>query len=712
MDWNNAKKRAEKLKQEIDRQRYLYHVLDDPTITDEVYDSLMEELRQLEKQYPELKTADSPTQRVGGEVLEKFEKVAHKRRQWSLDDAFSWEDMQEWEKKLLRILEKEGIKESLEYVVEVKIDGLKMVLDYEQGLLIRGATRGDGVIGEKVTENIKTIQSIPLRLSFPVDITVVGECWLPDKELERINVEREKLNLPKFANSRNAAAGSIRQLDPKIAASRKLNSFIYDLDMADARLADFNFPFSVREDGFPNTQFEELQLLEQLGFKVNKHYRLCYSLEEIKQVFEDWQHKRTKQAYGIDGLVVKVNSRRLQEVLGHTGKTPRFAIAWKFVPERTTTVVQDIKVQVGRTGALTPVAVLRPVRVAGSVVSRATLHNEDEIVRKDIRIGDTVVIHKAGDVIPEVVEVITSLRSGNERTFRMPDECPICGGPITREVILDKQKQQSAAHYCMNKNCYAIEREKIIHFVSKKGFNIEGMGEKIVEQLLNEGLIASFADIFQLTKGDLEPLERFAEKSANNLVDAIELSKEIAIEKLLFALGIRHVGEEGAILLKNNIFKQNKLQSFGFNFQVTKPDDLINIFSMIRVEDLLNIKGVGAKMAESVILWFQDAQHQAILRQMSQSGVIVKPLEETVEVETLPLQGKTFVLTGALENLTRDAAKDLIRKLGGSVSSSVSKKTDYLVAGADPGSKFEKAQKLGVTILAEKEFQKLISSLQ
>lgn len=546
-----AKKRIEKLREEIDRDRYLYHVLDSPQVSDDVYDSLMRELRGLEEEHPELKSPDSPSQRIGGKPLAKFEKVRHKHRQWSLDDAFSFEEVGAWEEKIIKMLKKnqssafpsrtkvrDSSKSSFfpEYCAEIKIDGLKIILTYENGLFVRGATRGDGVVGEDVTEQIKTIQSVPLRLTKDIDLTVVGEGWMRKKDLDEINRERGKKGEPLFANSRNAAAGSIRQLDPKVTASRKLDSYIYDIDEIKGE--------------FPVVQIEELKLLDELGFKVNKNYKLCHNLEEIEDLFRSWQPKRNKQEYGIDGLVIKINSKKLQDALGYTGKSPRWAIAYKFIPEKVTTVVEDIKVQVGRTGVLTPVAHLKPVGVAGSTVSRATLHNEDEINRLDIRIGDTVVIHKAGDVIPEVVEVLRNLRTGKEKKFHVPAHCPICGGPVRREEIkIGKKGKESAAYYCLNKKCFAVEREKIIHSVSKKGFDIEGLGDKIVEQLMNGGLVSSPADIFELTKGDLEPLERFAEKSADNLVKAIEKSKQIGLAKFLFALGIRHVGEETADLL-------------------------------------------------------------------------------------------------------------------------------------------------------------------
>ncbi len=709
MDDIKAKNRIEKLRKEIDRMRYEYHVLDNPEISDEIYDSLMRELRELENNYPKLQSQDSPSQRIGGKPLDKFQKVRHKNRQWSLDDAFSLEEIKNWEERNTRILEKKVEREGLrirndksqiifDYCAEIKIDGLKIILTYEKGRLIQAATRGDGIIGENVTEQVKTIQSVPLRLNKEIDIIVVGECWMKKGDLERINKEREKREELLFANSRNAAAGSIRQLDPKITAERKLDSFIYDIEYL--------------EGEFPDNQIKELELLKKLGFKVNKEYKYCKNINEIQKLFELWEDKRNKQEYGIDGLVIKINSRELQEKLGHTGKSPRFAIAYKFIPEKVTTVVEDIKVQVGRTGALTPVAHLHPVKVAGSTVSRATLHNEDEIRRLDVRIGDTIIIQKAGDVIPEVVEVLKNLRSGKEKIFHMPKVCPICGGGVKREEIGDSRKrnkesqlstlnsQLSASHYCLNKKCFAVEKENLIHFVSKKGFNIDGMGEKIVEQLMNEGIISNMADIFELTEGDLEPLERFAEKSAKKLVEAINKSKQIEFQKFLFALGIRYVGEETAVLVVRNM-------KFITQKEIRNIKDIVEIFSKIKLEDWLNIKGIGIKSAESLTEWFGDESNKELLRDMDKFGIeIIFPKE--LRVTDYKLQNKTFVLTGELEHFTRDEAKDIIRKKGGDVSSSVSQKTDYVVAGENPGSKYDKAKMLGVKTIDEKEFIKLI----
>jgi DNA ligase (NAD+) len=719
-DKNEAKSRIENLRREIDRFRYEYHVLDKPEVSDDVFDSLMRELRQLEEKYSELKSPDSPSQRIGGQPLAKFEKVRHAHRQWSLDDAFTFSEVKKWEEKFLRLLEKKspssspfkkGGESGLEYCAEIKIDGLKIILTYKKGILVQAATRGDGAIGENVTEQVKTIQSVPLKLSEPIDITVVGEAWMKKSDLEKTNKARMKEDLPPFANSRNAAAGSIRQLDPKITAKRKLDSFIYDIE-------EIKFQN-------PKTQVGELELLKKLGFKVNQNFELCRNLDDVQKLFESWEDKRNKQDYGIDGLVIKINDNNLQRELGYTGKSPRWALAYKFVPEKVTTIVEEIKVQVGRTGALPPVAHLKPVLVAGSIVSRATLHNEDEIKRLDVRIGDTVVIHKAGDVIPEVVEILKNLRTGKEKKFHMPTRCPICGGGVRREVIktaptppqssprAGEEDRKSAAHYCQNKKCFAIEKENIIHFVSRKGFDIEGLGEKIVEQLMNEGLVSNFADIFELKTGDLEPLERFAEKSADNLVKSIEKAKEIEFPKFLYALGIRHVGEETTVLIAKAINTEFPISNFQFpnksqikNPKIKSLDDIIEIFPKILADDWLAIKGIGEKSTKSLVEWFNDKENIKLLEKMRDLGVEVSVPE--IKTSNLKLQNLSFVLTGELKSMTRDEAKEKIRALGGDIASSVSKNTGYVVVGKNPGSKYDKAKELGVEIIDEREFISLI----
>lgn len=688
----------EKLSQEIDRWRYQYHVLDQPEVTDEVYDSLMEELRKLEEEFPHLRLPYSPTQRVGGEPLAKFRKIRHRLRQWSFDDVFDFAELKKWEEKIEKIKNQSAAaREKLDYCAELKIDGLKVILTYEKGIFVRGATRGDGITGEEVTENLKTIESLPLRLKQPVSCVVVGECFLSKKELERINRQRKKDGVSLFANSRNAAAGSIRQLDPKIVAGRKLDSFIYDLDWLEK---EKNSSWD-----FPATQTEELEFLKKLGFKTNPFSRLCRNILEIENYYKNWARKRNQEEYEIDGIVIKVNSQKIQDALGYTGKSPRWGVAYKFPAEQVTTVVEAIRLQIGRTGALTPVAVLRPVRVAGSTVSRATLHNEDEIRRLELKIGDTVVIQKAGDVIPEVVTVLKNLRTGKEMAFRIPKSCPICGGPLKKETLNSKSQKKSANYYCLNRNCLAIEKERIIHFVSKKGFNLEGLGEKIVKQLMAEGLVINPADIFKLKKGDLEPLERFAEKSAQNIITAIEKSKKITLEKFLFALGIRHIGEETAVLISKAF--QGELENTDFpRLEIKNISDIIRFFPNLTQENWQRIKGLGEKSAASLRQWFNQKNHLVQLEQMSQSGVEIFP--EKRRKTPKRLRGKTLVLTGELGSFTRDRAKDIIRKEGGEISSTVSSRTDYLLAGENPGSKYQKALALGIRVIDEEEFRKLV----
>lgn len=685
---DEAKKRILRLSQEIDKYRHAYHVLDMPEISDEAYDSLLRELEDWEREFPELRLPSSPTLRVGAPPLKRFQKVKHATQQWSFDDIFDFEELKSWDEKIKRMLQKAGIDEVPEYVCELKIDGLKIILTYEKGILIQGATRGDGSIGENVTENLRTIQSVPLVLHEPFSMIVVGEAWLSEQELARINIERKKNEEDLFANPRNAAAGAIRQLDSKVTASRKLDSFIYDID----QIAVTN------EQGVINSQTEELELLKTLGFKVNEQYHLCRTIEDIEAYYLEWSEKRRSLPYGLDGIVIKVNQRSFQEALGYTGKSPRFGIAYKFPAEQATTIVEDIQVQIGRTGVLTPVAHLRPVRVAGSVVSRATLHNFDEIERLGVRIGDTVILQKAGDVIPEILEVIENLRTGAEKVVEEPKVCPLCGEKVERSVM--STGELSAALYCTNSRCFAVEREKLIHAVSKKGLDIPGMGEKIVEQLMNEGLVKDMADIFALTPGDLAPLERFAEKSAEKLGASIEKAKRMPLQKFLFALGIRHVGEETAELIAQHldVIVRHKL--------IHNLSELADIFAGVSEEGWLTIKGIGEKSATSLKEWFQDEKHQELLQTLEKESVTVI-MPEKKDVTQQMWSGMTFVLTGELSSFTRDEAKAMIKEKGGSVSSSVSRKTDYVVAGENPGSKYERAKELGVKILDEEAFKEL-----
>ncbi len=686
-----AKIRIAKLSREIAEHQKRYHTLDQPTISDQAYDSLMRELEHLEREFPKLRSQTSPSLRVGGEPIKAFHKVNHIVRQWSFDDVFDFSELKEWDKKLKRLLQKKIDKEGsldIEYVCELKIDGLKIVLTYEKGVLRQGATRGDGSIGEEVTENLRTIWSVPLKLNQPADAIAVGEAWLSEREWKRINAERKAAGEPAFANPRNAAAGSIRQLDSRITARRKLDSFVYGIDRLESKI--------------PATQVEELELLKRLGFQVNEHYRVCKKAEEIEAYYQEWQKKRHNLPYGLDGIVVKVNERRLREILGHTGKTPRFGVAYKFPAEQVTTVVEDIQTQIGRTGALTPVAHLRPVSVGGSVVSRATLHNFDEIARLDVRVGDTVIIQKAGDIIPEIVSVLKNLRAGKEKKTQEPSVCPICGGEV-RRIITGQKNDMSAALYCLNPKCFAREREKLIHAVSKKGLDISGLGEKAVELMMNEGLIKDIADIFALKAGDLVLLERFAEKSASKLAVSIQNSKRIPLAKFIFALGIRYVGEETADLIAKVAIRGIKSHK-----EITGLKDIVKIFPKINVADWLAIKGIGQKSAESLAEWFQDEKYQELLRRLIDAGVaVILPKEPGVSGQ--PFYGLTFVLTGELNSFTRDEAKAMIKEKGGVVSSSVSKKTDYVVAGKNPGSKYDEAKKFGVKILDETGFAKILN---
>lgn len=666
----NTKERIEKLRAQIDDLRYRYHVLNDPEITDAMYDGLMNELRKLEEQYPEYASDQSPTRRVAGTPLEKFEKVRHAVTQWSFDDAFSIEDMENWQDKVLNFLEKElGHRpKDVEYMCELKIDGLHIVFTYENGILKLAATRGDGTIGENVTNNIKTIHSVPFNIpSKNNSLIVEGEVWLGKSQLQKINEERKKENEPLFANPRNAAAGTIRQLDPNIVEKRKLDTFIYDISYGE----------------IPKTQELELKRLEELGFKVNQSRKLCNNLSEIKKFWEECYKNREKFEYWIDGIVIKVNQRHYQETLGYTGKSPRWAIAWKFPAEQATTVVEEVFVQVGRTGALTPVAHLRAVKLAGTTVTHATLHNFDEIKRLGVKVGDTVVVEKAGDIIPKVVRVLEKMRTGKEKTISIPKKCPICGGEVGK-----RDSQNEVALYCLNKECFARQMEHIIHFVSKKAFDIDHCGEKIVEQLLNEGLIKDATDLFTLTVGDLEPLERFAEKSAQNLVDAIKKSKNITLARFINALGIRNVGEETAEDLAEHFGSLEKLMN-------------------APLEDLQKINGVGEKVAISIRDYFLNKENSAFVNKLLENGVNIKAIEKKNKVAG-KLFGQTFVLTGTLASMSRDEAKGKIKELGGEVPESVSKKTSAVVAGENPGSKLEKAQNLGVKVLDEEKFLELI----
>lgn len=656
-----AKKRIEKLKKVINYHRYLYHVLNRQEISEAALDSLKHELYQLEEKFPDLITSDSSTQRVGGKPLDKFSKIKHAVRQWSFEDVFDEEEIKKFDERV-----KKGIRETgVEYVCELKIDGFKIILTYEKGILKTAATRGDGLVGEDVTQNVKTVESIPLKLEKEVDIVVEGEIWMAKKEFEKQNAIQKKKGESLFANPRNIAAGSIRQLDPKIAASRKLDSFVYDMAAGIT---------------FPKTQFEELKLLSELGFKVNKNFKLCKDIDEAIDFWKQWQKKKEKEDYWIDGVVVKINRQDWQEKLGYTGKSPRFAIAFKFPAQQTTTKVEDIFVQVGRTGVLTPVAILKPVLVAGTTVSRATLHNAEEIKKMGLKIGDTVIIQKAGDVIPEVVRVLKELRTGREKGFTMPVKCPSCGEKVERE-------KGGPITRCLNKKCSVRHRRELYYFTSKNALDIEGLGPKIIDALLDNNLIQDSADIFDLKEGDLIPLERFGKKSSQNLIRAIDSRREISLEKFIISLGIIHVGEKTA---------QDLAENFGTIEKLKKAT----------IEELLNIENIGEIVAKSVYDWFRDEHNEKFLKKLLER-VKVKKIIKKIGTK---LAGKAFIITGILESMSREKAKEKIKMLGGETTESVSKNTDFVVVGKEPGSKYEKAKKLGVKTIDEKEFLDMVKS--
>lgn len=680
-----AKKRIEKLKEVIDYHRYQYHVLDKQEISDSALDSLKKELFDLEQNFPEFITKDSPTQRIGGQALEDFKKFKHPSPMLSFNDAFNFEDMSNWESRFEKVLKgssKDG------YYCELKIDGLAIELLYEGGLFSIGATRGDGQVGEDVTNNLKTIEAIPLALAtkeeiklnlkksgldrfinaleenYDKQIIVRGEVFLTKKEFLRINREQKELGLKEYANPRNLAAGSIRQLDPTITSSRKLDSFAYALT------SDFG----------QKTHEEEHLLLKALGFKTNPHNKFTPDLDKVNEFRDYWEEKRVKLEYEIDGIVVTVNNNDYLKRLGVVGKTPRGAIAFKFSPNESETIVEDIIVQIGRTGTLTPVAILRPVNIGGVMVSRATLHNLDEIKRLDVKIGDTVIVGRAGDVIPDINLVIKDLRTGKERDFKMPNKCPVCSQPVSRI-------EDQVAYKCTNKNCPAIRRESIYHFVSKGGLDVEGLGPKIVDQLMDASLIATAADLFNLKKEDLLNLERFGEKSAENLIKSIKERESVSLNKFIYALGIDHVGSETSFDLAKKFKKLGNLRKAS-------------------LEDLDKIPDVGPVVAKSISDWMSKSYNQKLLDKFQEYGLRVQEEKETLQ--SSKLSGKSFVMTGSLSSMTREEAQSRIRELGGDVSSAVSSKTTFLVAGEASGSKYDKASKLGVRILSEAEFLNMI----
>jgi len=678
MDEKAAADRIEDLRQQINYHNYRYYVLDQPVVSDAEYDRLMKELSSLEEAHPELVTPNSPTQRVGAAPATAFESYTHRLPMLSLSNVDSGDDLLAFDKRIKRLL---GMDEDadIEYVAELKIDGLAVSLTYQNGRFVRGATRGDGFSGEDISTNLRTVRAIPLAMlegkrgrrgegatRNPGSIEVRGEVFLLHEEFRRINREREEAGEPTFANPRNAAAGSVRQLDPSITASRNLDIFVYGAGYMEA--AEFS------------THFDVLEAFKSWGFKVNPNIRIRKSIEEVQTFIAEWGGKRETLGYDIDGVVVKLNSLEMQDRLGFVARSPRWAVAFKFPPTQETTVIREIIVGVGRTGALTPVAIMDPVEVAGVTVSRATLHNEDEIRRKDIRIGDTIVIQRAGDVIPEVVQVITEKRTGAEREFVMPDHCPVCGGDVERP-------EGEAVARCVNIACPAQIKERIHHFASRGALDIEGLGPAQIDQLIDRELIHDPADLYYLTMEELLTLDRMGEKSAQNTYDAIQGSKSPTLARLIYGLGIRHVGEHVSQVLADH---------FG----------TIEALADTPEEQLSQVPEVGPVIAASIAHFFGESENREVLRKLQEAGVTPEVSKPTEAHEGIA--GKTFVFTGALERFKREDAEEKVRQLGGRATSSVSKNTDFVVAGEDAGSKLQKARDLGVTVLTEQEFEEMI----
>ena len=664
----SVKKEIEELRENLRYHEYRYYVLDDPEISDAAYDRMMSRLKELEAAYPEVVTPDSPTVRVGGAPREGFSAVRHARPMLSLDNAFSYDALREWDR---RVREGSG-QEKIEYVAEHKFDGLSISLQYEDGILSRGVTRVDVTTGEEVTPNVKTIRSIPLRVDpaalkkvkLPPDFEVRGEVMMTKKAFDALNREQERIGGKIFVNARNSAAGAVRVLDPSITAARRLDFFAYYL------LVNGKVPFAKHSDS--------LQALKQLRFRASDDWKLCHGIEAVIAYCDDWDAKREKLAYEIDGVVIKVNSIAIQNELGYTAKAPRWAIAYKYPARQETTVVNDIIVQVGRTGTLTPVAVLEPVQVGGVTVSRSTLHNMDEIERLGLQIGDTVLIERAGEVIPHVLKVVKEGK--NRKPFRMPKHCPECGSTI-------HHVEGEVAYRCVNAACPAKRKESILHFAGRHAMNIDGLGDKIVDQLVDKGLVKDVADLYALKEDEVAGLERMAEKSAQNLLEEIEGSKKNSLARLIYALGIQFVGERTAQLLAEHFSSLEELAE-------------------AKEEELEEVPEVGPKVAASIVEFFSEPANRQLIKKLRKAGV--HPTAEKRVVKSQKLAGKSLVFTGSLANRSREEAGELVIQHGGKVSGSVSKKTDYVVVGTDPGSKYDKAKELGVTILTEAEFEKLL----
>ncbi len=705
-------KRLNMLRDLVEHHRQKYHTQDAPEISDEAYDALLRELQELENSLG-ISEHVQESKKIGGKILDGFSKTIHPVPQWSYDNVFGFDELVRWDERNRKILEKAENKlarTNWNYACELKIDGLKIVLTYRDGKLVTGATRGDGTVGEDITENIKMINSIPQSISDKRSIVVIGEVWMKKSDLEIINDEREKQDLPKYANPRNLAAGTLRQLDTSIVAGRDLQVFCYDIEILPspnlgegAQRADEVVtvmmttppqPSPNLGEGVFTTHKAELSYLKKLGFSVNQKTEFMDSLEDVQHYVDTWIPLRHDEEYGIDGVVIKLDDTSLRADLGYTAKSPRFGVAYKFPAEEVTTVVENIDIQVGRTGVLTPVAHVRPVLVAGSTVSRATLHNQDEIDRLDVRIGDTVILRKAGDIIPEILQVLTELRPKGAKKFTMPTLCPVCSKPTTKR---DMATGISVAVYCTNRHCPAQSLENLIHFASKKAMNIVGMGEKIVEKLVAEQLIATPLDIYSLKKEDLVDLEKFGDQSAENLITNIEKSKNTTLAKFLFALGIPHIGEETADLIA---------QSLDFKNNIELQKQLLSIVDT----DLIPINGIGETVAESFVDYMQDSDRQAVvLGLLHILNITPTPALPLAGEGERHLSGKIFVITGTLETMSRDEAKEKIKARGGKVASSVSKNTDYVVVGENPGSKYDDAVKLGVEVLDEQRFIKILT---
>ncbi len=658
----HAEQKIRKLREEIKYHEKKYYVDNDPQIADYEFDLLVKNLKELEKQFPELITPDSPTQRVGEQPVSGFSSMEHSQPMLSLDNCYSYEELEEFEERIRKIIPGEKV----EYVAELKIDGLGISVIYRDGGFAQAVTRGDGYRGDEVTPNVKTIRSFPLTIKDHHEIEVRGEVYLPFASFKMTNKEREKKGEPLFANPRNAAAGSLRLLDPREVASRQLDVFLYSI---------------FTEGKEQKSQWGSLQRLKELGFKTNPHSRRCASLAQIRSFWEEWNEKRENLDYDVDGVVVKVDSIRQQNALGRTAKFPRWAISFKFPARQATTQIKDIRIQVGRTGALTPVAILEPVQLSGITISRSTLHNEDEIKRKDIRIGDHVLIERSGDVIPKVVSVMKERRTGKESRFVLPSRCPVCNSSVFKP-------EGEAISRCENPSCPARLRESLLHFASRRAMNIEGLGDALVDQLMDSGLVRSIPDLYDLKLQNLENLERMGSKSSQNLLDEIEKSKQRALPRLIFALGIRYVGERTAQALAAHFKDLEKL-------------------STARLEELVQVEDVGPKVGESIVFFFRQPENRELLTRLKKAGLSLSHKEEAKRGD-LPLAGQTFVLTGKLSDFTRDGAAEVIEKLGGTVSSSVSSRTTSVIVGESPGSKLIQAKRLGIPTIGEKEFAKLV----